>query len=161
MFHPDNFTSTVCPCLETPSSRMVKEFGCGMLIGLVYQQNLCPALNLADQQQVLISKTKWVSHGLFGRGKRYIQVKISRFCTRQSLGCWPLLSNAGAGVYKYSSDDAVFVKRGQHYFWKIIPDFTSNDFVAYPPSNKQQTGLSVYLDALAMCPRNADVSSID
>lgn len=48
----------------------------------------------------------------FGHSKKYIQVKISRFYTRQSLGCWPLLSNAGAGVCKYSSDDAVFVKGG-------------------------------------------------
>lgn len=61
---------------------------------------------------MLVSKTKWVSHGFFGHGKKYIQVKISRFYTRQSLGCWPLLSNAGAGACKYSSDDAVFVKRG-------------------------------------------------
>lgn len=60
---------------------------------------------------MLISKTKWVSHGFFGRDKKYFQVKISRFYTRQSLGCWPLLSIAGAGVCEYNSDDAVFVKR--------------------------------------------------
>lgn len=36
MFCPDDFISTVSPCLETPSSRMVKEFSCMILIGLVY-----------------------------------------------------------------------------------------------------------------------------
>lgn len=36
MFCPDDFISTVSPCLETSSSRVVKEFHHMILIGLVY-----------------------------------------------------------------------------------------------------------------------------
>lgn len=65
-------------------------------------------------------------------GKKYFQVKISRFYTKQALGCWSLLGNAFAGACKYSSDDAIFLKRRQNYFWKTIADFSADDFIANP-----------------------------